>query len=62
MPSWVRWIAQDADGAWWGFSAEPLIGDVAWYENEVGRYLRLGDGAPNPNWRQTLHRRSLDHR
>ncbi len=62
MPAWVRWIAQDADGAWWGFSAEPLIGDVAWYENEVGRYLRLDDGAPNPNWRQTLHRRAPEHR
>ncbi len=53
-PAWVRWIAQDADGAWWGYSVEPLQHDTGWYENEVGRCLALGRGEPNPDWRETL--------
>ena len=44
------------DGAWWGFEVEPNEGSDNWYENEVGRYVRLGTGSPNPDWRQTLHR------
>lgn len=62
IPAWVRWLAQDADGAWWGFEAEPHPGDVAWYENEVGRYRRLADDAPNPDWRKTLGQRAMESR
>jgi len=53
-PLWVRWIAQDSDGAWWGYEAEPHQGPVGWYENEVGRLQRLGQGTPNPQWRDAL--------
>lgn len=55
-PDWVRWLAQDRNGAWWGFEHEPNEGDCSWYENEVGRYLRLGDGEANPQWQTTLER------
>ena len=55
-PTWVRWLAQDRDGAWWGFEHEPNEGDVSWYENEVGRYLKLAQGEVNPRWRQALYR------
>ena len=55
-PIWARWIAQDRDGAWWAFEAEPNLGDLAWYENEVGRYVRLGMGAPNTLWHKALYR------
>jgi len=67
-PDWARWRAQDADGAIWVFEAEPLEHEQrrwvavrrhpqrGWYENEVGRRLRLGQGAPNPDWRLTLVR------
>lgn len=43
IPEWVRWIAQDASGVWWGYSVEPLRYDKGWYENEVGDRLRLGE-------------------
>lgn len=56
-PSWVDWIAQDPDGSWWGFEAHPMIADYGWYENETGRYVRLGDGLANPQWRDSLRRR-----
>ena len=36
LPHWVKWKAQDADGAWWGYSVEPLEFSKGWYENEVG--------------------------
>jgi hypothetical protein len=55
-PQWVRWVAQDRNGAWWGFEHEPNEGDVSWYENEVGRLLKLSQEAPNPHWQQTLRR------
>jgi len=55
-PDWACWLAQDADGAWWGYSVEPLQAQTHWYENEVGRYRRLAQGNPNPDWRNTLKR------
>lgn len=53
---WARWKAQDADGAIWLFEQEPLEHERGWYENEVGRRLRIGQGEPNPAWRETLER------
>lgn len=58
-PAWVRWVAQDADGAWWGYSVEPLMAHSGWYENEVGRYIRLGRGEPNPDWKASLKRHEI---
>lgn len=54
VPEWVRWLAQDADGAWWGYEAEPNKQDYGWYENEVGRIVRLGQAAPPDDWEATL--------
>jgi len=56
IPDWVRWIAQDLNGAWWGFEHEPNEGATSWYENEVGRYVKLSQGMPNPVWRATLQK------
>ena len=64
LPEWVCWVAQDESGCWWGFEAEPNQGHNFWYENEVGRCIRLdnGDNNPdtnsnsNPDWRDTLKR------
>lgn len=56
IPGWVNWIAQDANGNWWGYSVEPLMASNYWYENEVGRYIALGSAAENPQWQQTLRR------
>lgn len=57
LPDWVRWLAQDANGAWWGFEVEPLQADHCWYENEVGRSLKLETKHANAQWRNTLQRR-----
>lgn len=54
IPDWVNWIAQDANGNWWGYSVEPLQHDRGWYENEVGRCQLLGADQPNSNWQDTL--------
>ena len=55
LPAWVRWIAQDADGSWWGYEHEPNMSDAGWYENEVGRCVILHKKEPNPLWRQEIH-------
>jgi hypothetical protein len=55
IPDWVCWIAQDDSGVWWGYSVEPLRNDSGWYENEVGRHVRLGS-TPRGDWRNSLAR------
>ncbi len=57
VPEWVGWLAQDADGTWWGYEAEPNQQHNGWYENEVGRIVRLGMGTPPADWTATLTRR-----
>lgn len=58
LPAWAQWLAQDADGTWWAYEAEPNEADHGWYENEVGRCLRLETGSANPRWRESLQRRA----
>ena len=57
-PDWVTWLAQDADGCWWGYEVQPLPHDTGWYENEVGRSVRLCRSIPNNNWHGSLLRRA----
>lgn len=57
VPSWVRWIAQDSNGQWWGYSVEPLRHDHGWYENEVGDYIPLGHSVVE-DWESSLRRLS----
>lgn len=55
IPAWVKWLAQDKDGAIWGFEAEPHLHDHGWYENEVGRIvLLLKDSSQPVNWKNSL--------
>lgn len=56
IPDWVCWIAQDADGVWWGYQVEPNLSHKSWYENEVGKSIRLEKTASNLNWIATLKR------
>ena len=54
LPSWVKWKAQDADGAWWGYSVEPLEFSAGWYENEVGQRIKIEHTKENPDWLHSL--------
>ncbi|RDH82751.1 MAG: hypothetical protein DIZ80_10765 [endosymbiont of Galathealinum brachiosum] len=54
VPEWVRFIAQDSDGSWWGYSVEPLENHRGWYENELGRNVKLIKTAPVEQWRKCL--------
>jgi hypothetical protein len=54
IPDWVRWLAQDADGTWWGYEHEPNLADANWYENEVGRQLKLGYSRLRTDWKESL--------
>ncbi|MDH5178423.1 MAG: hypothetical protein OEZ39_04155 [Gammaproteobacteria bacterium] len=56
IPDWVNWIAQDSDGSWWGYEVEPLQYHAGWYENELGRRVRLQRDEFNPDWQSTLQR------
>jgi hypothetical protein len=56
LPGWAEWLAQDADGTWWAYEACPNRHDSGWYENELGRCVRLGQDSPNPDWTRRLLR------
>ena len=56
IPVWVCWIAQDADGVWWGYQVEPNLSHHSWYENEVGDCVRLANGCKNLDWVLSLKR------
>jgi hypothetical protein len=51
LPGWAAWLAQDEDGTWWAYEAEPNQQHNGWYENEVGRIQRLLKTTPAENWR-----------
>jgi len=59
IPGQFRWIAQDSDGVWSGYTAEPHRHDTGWYENEVGETQRLGRTEPG-RWEQSLMRIKQD--
>ncbi|MEW5968197.1 MAG: hypothetical protein AB1720_14595 [Pseudomonadota bacterium] len=59
VPAWAAWLAQDADGTWWAYEAEPNKQDHGWYENEVGRIQRLGKTSAPVDWEATLTRREV---
>lgn len=54
IPKWVKWIAQDANGNWWGYEIEPLMHDNGWYENELGRYILLNTATPDQHWHKNI--------
>ena len=54
LPSWARWLAQDADGTWWAYEHEPNEGAASWYENEVGITRRLIKQPVESDWRRSL--------
>ena len=54
LPHWCNWIAQDQDGNWWAYEAEPNEHHMGWYENEVGRNMKIAKTATNKNWQTTL--------
>ncbi len=60
IPTWARWLAQDEDGTWWAYEAEPNQQHNGWYENEVGRIQRLGVMPAPDNWQAMLIRLGID--
>ena len=56
IPNWAQWLAQDADGHWWAYEAEPHQHDSGWYENEIGKIIRLHKQPANKQWRESLQK------
>jgi hypothetical protein len=57
LPDWAKWVAMDEDGVWWCYEVEPHQHGRGWYENEVGRTMRLLDfHLKIPEWRLSLKR------
>lgn len=56
IPEWALWLAQDSDGSWWAYQAEPLQNNRGWYENEIGVYRKLLDGIVPADWTEQLYK------
>jgi hypothetical protein len=54
IPDWVHYLAQDADGTWWGYEIEPHQYHNGWYENELGRRHRIRKDSANTDWHSSL--------
>lgn len=54
VPAWVRYIAQDSDGVWWGYSVDPLQNHRGWYENELGKNIKLLHSEVMGDWRENI--------
>ncbi len=54
LPDWGLWLARDADGSWWLYEAEPHIHEHGWYENEVGRSIKVLQAEAGDDWPQSL--------
>jgi len=53
-PEWAQWAAQDADGEWWWYEAEPIRYVASWARH-VGRRDRIEE--LEHRWRDTLEKR-----
>jgi len=55
----LNWIAQDANGVWWGFENKPVPGIHGWIDGLDGAKILLKqDIVENELWRDTLQRLS----
>jgi hypothetical protein len=50
VQDWATWVAQDGDGSWWAYKAEPLHNNRGWYENEIGIFKKLGQSEAPEDW------------
>jgi hypothetical protein len=61
VPAWVRWVAQDEDGSWWGHEFQPsakphdLFGGLWRQELGYEPIAPMGRGQPNPEWQAALY-------
>jgi len=58
VPYWVEAITTDLDGLVTGWKFEPVPQDTPWWWAVYhGKYKRLGNRGPTPDWRDSLERR-----
>lgn len=57
-PAGWDWAAQDADGKWYWYSTQPIlgIGGGVWRSNSRHQQFAY-QAEPNPNWHQSLCQR-----
>lgn len=39
VPAWVRFIARNRNGEWWGYQKRPTLGSQNWYTEDAACYL-----------------------
>ena len=54
----ANWVAQDADGEWWGYHQKPTRLRKFWWPNapESLRMIYLGQGKKRDDWHKQLYK------
>ncbi len=60
IPAKYKWMAQDENGKFYAYELRPRIrldyADGGTWDTGDYRYIGLGEGNPNPDWKNTLCR------
>jgi len=56
IPEEVKWVAQDDEGMWWGFSSKPAEDKHGWRTEEDELMHELLQSSTNEDWRFTLRK------
>ncbi len=56
LPDDVKWVAQDNDGMWWGFSSKPSEEAHGWRAEASESMHQLLQASANDNWKNTLRK------
>lgn len=57
IPVYINWIAQDADGDWYGYDEKPEKRGNYWYGYHLSKSYYLKESDPNEEWYNTLEQR-----
>jgi len=52
----LNWIAQNANGVWWGYELEPVAGAEEWENPQNGMKILLKEEQANDGWKDTLQK------
>lgn len=58
-PPWAKWLAQDADGAWYWYSERPHVStsNPVWMRSPTSKFERAGWSSSSHAWRTSLEPR-----
>lgn len=60
-PMWVKYIAQDKDGAWYGYECYPSFNGQEWIPTDNGVMVHIMDGESSEDWQDKVYEVYFDY-